>query len=280
MASLEPIHRITGAGGLRLAVHEYGQPAGKPIVLIHGINQCSLVWEQQYRSVLAEEFRLVCPDLRGHGMSDKPTDPEYYNQATLWADDVQAVLKALSLRKPILAGWSYGGYVINDYLAKYGQDAIGGLNYVCAGVVMGGANTTQLLGRDFINTIPGLCSDNLEDNIQAVRKLIRVLFERQPSQEEIEIQVAYSMVVPPTARLGMFSRTIDCDAVMKKLTIPVLITRGEKDRVVTLAHTELLLAAIPLAKISVFEGAGHSPHLEDAERFNRELGQFARQYAG
>ena len=274
------IHHITGGGGLELVVHEYGQPAGKPIVLIHGINQCSLVWQKQYASALAEEFRLVCPDLRGHGMSAKPRDPEYYNQAALWADDVHATLSALSLRKPILVGWSYGGYIINDYLAKYGQDAIGGINYLCAGVVMGGANTTQLLGRDFISTIPGLCSDNLEDNIHAVRKLIRVLFAQQPSQEEIEIQVAYGMVVAPTTRLGMFSRTIDCDAVMQGLKIPVLVTRGEKDAVVMLAHTEHLLAAIPHAKTSVFEKVGHSPHLEDAERFNRELGQFARRYAG
>jgi non-heme chloroperoxidase len=275
-----PIHRITGGGALRLAVHEYGRPTGKPIVLIHGINQCSLVWEKQYGSALAEEFRFVCPDLRGHGMSDKPTDPEYYNQATLWADDVQAVLNALSLRKPLLVGWSYGGYILNDYLAKYGQEAIGGLNYVCAGVVMGGANTSQLLGRAFIDTIPVLCSDHLEDNIHAVRKLIRVLFERQPSQEEIERQVAYGMVVPPTARLGMFSRTIDGDAVMQGLKLPVLVTSGEKDAVVTRAHTEHLLAAVPHAKSSVFEGTGHSPHLEHAERFNRELGQFARQHAG
>jgi non-heme chloroperoxidase len=263
-----------------LAVHEYGLPTGRPIVLIHGINQCALVWHKQYGSAMAKEFRFVCPDLRGHGMSDKPTDPEYYNQSALWADDVQAVLTALSLRKPVLVGWSYGGYVLNDYLARFGQDAIGGLDYVCAGVVMGGPNTTQMLGREFINTISGLCSDNLEDNIQAVRQLIRVLFERQPSQEEVERQVAYSMVVPPTARLGMFSRTIDCDAMMERLTIPVLVTSGDKDSVVTLAHTEHLLAVIPHAKPSVFEGVGHCPHLEDAERFNRELSQFARQYTG
>ena len=137
----------------------------------------------------------------------KPTAPDYYNQATLWADDIQAVLTALSLRKPILVGWSYGGYVINDYLAQYGDGAVGGINYVCAGVVMGRKKATNMLGSDFINTVPGLCSDNLEDNIQAVQKVLRVLFQKQPSSEEFEVLVACSMVVPPTARLGMFSRT-------------------------------------------------------------------------
>ena len=263
-----------------MAVHEFGPPEGKPIVLIPGINQCSLAWHKQYRSSLAEEFRLVCLDLRGHGLSEKPTASEQYNQATLWAHDIQAVLTALSLRKPILAGWSYAGYIINDYLAQYGAGAIGGINYVCAAVVMGRENATKMLGSDFINTVPGLCSDNLEDNIQAVRKVLRVLFHKQPSQEEFEVLIACSMVVPPPARRGMLSRTIDRDTVMKGLMLPVLVTIGEKDAVVTPAHTEHLLSCIPHAEASVFEGTGHSPHLEEPERFNRELMRFARQYAG
>ena len=68
-----PIHTITGGGGLQLAVHEYGQPHGKPMLLIHGFSQCHLVWSKQYQSPLADEFRLVCLDNRGHGMSEKPT---------------------------------------------------------------------------------------------------------------------------------------------------------------------------------------------------------------
>ena len=275
-----PLHHITGGGGLRLAVHEFGAPDGKPIVLIPGINQCSLAWHKQYRSSLAEEFRLVCLDLRGHGLSEKPTASEQYTEATLWADDIQAVLTTLSLRQPVLVGWSYGGYLINDYLAQYGEGAIGGINYVCAGVVMGGKTAATMLGRDFISTVPGVCSDNLEENIQAVRTLLRVLFHKQPPQEDFEVLIACSMVVPPTARLGMFSRTIDRDTVMKGLRLPVLVTIGEKDAVVTSAHTEHLLACIPHAEASVYEGTGHSPHMEDPERFNRELAKFARQHAG
>ena len=274
-----PLHKITGGGALRLAVHEYGSPEGKPIVLIHGINQCSLVWQRQYRSALAEEFRFVCLDIRGHGMSEKPAAPEHYSQADLWADDVHAVLSALSLRKPILVGWSYGGYIINDYLAKHGDSELGGINYVCAGVVMGGAKAMNMVSGDFIKTGRGLCSDNLEDNIQAVRELVRILFHKQPTQADIEVLIASSMVVPPTVRLGMLSRTIDRDTVMQRLKVPVLVTKGEADAVVMPSHTEHLLACIPHAEASVYEGIGHSPHVEAPERFNRELARFARQHA-
>ncbi|BFU96874.1 MAG: putative hydrolase [Nitrospira sp.] len=263
-----------------MAVHEFGLSNGKPILLIPGINQCSLAWLKQYQSSLAGEFRLVCLDLRGHGMSDKPTASELYNQPTLWADDIHAVLTTLLLRKPLLVGWSYGGYIINDYLAKYGEGAIGGINYVCAAVVMGGESARTMLGSEFINVVPGMCSVDLEDNIEAVCKLVRILFAKQPPQEAFEILIACSMVVPPTARLGMISRTIDRDTVMKGIKVPVLVTAGEKDAVITPAHTKHLLTCIPHAESSVFEGIGHSPQLEDSERFNQELTRFARQYAG
>lgn len=275
-----PVHTITGGGGVQLAVHEYGRPEGKPIVLIHGISQCYLVWSKQYRSSLADEFRLVCPDNRGHGMSEKPEALEHYTQADLWGNDLHAVMTALALRKPILAGWSYGGYIINDYLAKYGQDAIGGINYVCAGVLLGVEKATGTLGSDFIDTVPGMCSDNLEDNIHAVRKLMRLIFEKQPSQEDFEVLVASNMVVPAIARSGMVSRRIDRDTVMQALEIPVLVTVGENDAVVLAAHIKHLLSSIPHAQASLYAGIGHTPHFEDPERFNRELAAFARRYAG
>src|SRR4030095_351178 len=66
-----PIHTIIRGGGLQLAVPEYGQPHGKAILLIHGFSACHLGWSKQYQSPLADEFRLVCLDNRGHGMSEK-----------------------------------------------------------------------------------------------------------------------------------------------------------------------------------------------------------------
>ena len=138
----------------------------------------------------------------------------------------------------------------------------------------------NMVSGAFIKTAPGMCSDNLEDNIQAVRELVRILFHKPPAQDDIEVLIASSMVVPSAARLGMLSRTIDRDTVMQGLKVPVLVTKGDADAVVMPSHTEHLLACIPHAEASVYEGIGHSPHLEAPERFNRELARFARRYAG
>lgn len=270
------IQRITGGGNTQLVVQQYGNPEGKPILFVHGLSQCYLVWSKQYQSTLTEEFRLVCLDNRGHGMSEKPIALEAYTQARLWADDVQAVITALALDKPILVGWSYGGYIINDYLAVYGSEMVGGINYVCAGVLLGVEKATGMFGSEFIETLPGLCSENLDDNISAVRKLLRLIFEKQPSQDEFEELIASNMITPPVVRKGMVSRVIERDAVMQALNLPVLVAEGEKDRVVLSTHTKHLLSCIPHAQASFYAGVGHSPHMEEPGRFNGELALFAR----
>ncbi len=70
-------------------------------------------------SELADTFRLVALDLRGHGLSDKPLDG--YADSKMWADDIHAVIRALRLDHPVLCGWSYGALVILDYIRHYGE---------------------------------------------------------------------------------------------------------------------------------------------------------------
>src|SRR4051812_6188179 len=82
-----------GGGGVRLHVVEAGNPRGRPIVFLHGTSQCWLTWSRQLRSDLADAYRLVAIDLRGHGLSEKPR--EGYEDSRLWADDVNAAIQTL-----------------------------------------------------------------------------------------------------------------------------------------------------------------------------------------
>ena len=121
-------HRIVGGGGTPLHLIETGNSQGRPILFIHGFSQCWLAWSRQLKSDLADDYRLIAMDLRGHGLSDKPHDG--YSESRLWADDVDAAIKALNLDHPILCGWSYGPLIILDYIRHYGEDAIAGVNFV------------------------------------------------------------------------------------------------------------------------------------------------------
>ena len=109
---------ITGGDGLKLTVYEGGNANGTAIVFIHGFTGSYLSWEPFISGELANGFRLVEYDLRGHGASEKPLETAKYTDGALWAEDLDAVIRAKHLDHPVLVGWSYGGYVIADYLVS------------------------------------------------------------------------------------------------------------------------------------------------------------------
>jgi non-heme chloroperoxidase len=88
--------------------------------------------------------------------------------------------------------------------------------------------------------------------------------------------LAFNMMVPPKVRAGLGGRPLDATAVMSKLTIPVLVSHGAEDQNAKLDTAKFTASIIPGAKLSVYDGIGHSPFYEDAPRFNSELAAFVR----
>lgn len=269
-------HRIEGGNGTELSVYECGQPDGQPIFLIHGFCQSCLSWSHQFDSALADEFRIVAMDLRGHGMSEKPTGIENYADGKLWADDVAAVIDQLHLDKPVLAGWSYGGLVISDYVERYSDGDISAINFVGGAVTLGTEDARKLVGPGIMGLLSGLLSEDLAENIAATRQFVINCSATPPSDEDRELALAYNMMVPPKVRLGMFSREIQFGDVLSKVTVPTLVTHGTKDNIVLPEMGELTLSLIPHAEKSFYDGIGHAPFMEDVDRFNREIATLAR----
>jgi pimeloyl-ACP methyl ester carboxylesterase len=82
------------------------------------------------------------------------------------------------------------------------------------------------------------------------------------------------MVVPAEIRGALIAREIDSDDVLERLSVPVLVTQGLEDKIVLPSMAEYTLEHCPTASCSQYEGVGHMPFVEDAERFNRELAAF------
>ncbi len=269
-------HTIEGGRRLALHVREWGNLEGPPIVFIHGWSQSHLCWAKQYESWLAEEFRLVALDNRGHGMSGKPLDYDNYSDAQLWADDIVAVISELRLDRPVLVGWSYGGFIICDYVRSYGQEDISGINFVGGAVSLGQAAFGTLIGPGFLEPFEGATAEDLPTNIQAMRDFLRGCTVEPLPQEEFEVALGYNIIVPPQVRAHLGTREIDSDEVLSSLTVPVLVTQGREDIVVLPTMAEHILSTCPTATPSWYEEVGHAPFLEDPERFNRELAEFRR----
>ena len=262
------VHTVTGDGGTKLHVQETGKRSGKPILFIHGFSQCSLAWSKQLDSDLADSFRLLALDLRGHGLSDKPRG--VYGDSAIWANDIQAVIEQLELNEPLLVGWSYGGPIISDYVARYGEDAIAGSNWVAA-VCRLGESLVPFLGEQFLAAAPGFFSDNVEESVSALRTLIRLCIPSGLSREEESLMLGFNVAVPPHVRVGLLSRNLNNDAVVAGMKKPMLITWGEKDIVALPAMRDHIAGLARHAKVSTYPGAGHAPFWDMPDRFNREL---------
>jgi non-heme chloroperoxidase len=258
--------------GVTLAVHEWGNPGGPEILFIHGVAQSHLSFERQFNSELTKDHRIVAFDLRGHGASDKPLEASRYHEAKLWADEVQSVIEAKRLRKPILVGWSLGGRVIGQYLRVHGDKYIGGINFVAARVIADPA-----FSAPGMKNLPAAKPRDLGSQIEATAAFLRACFHKPPTDKEFATQLAFNLMTPPEVPAAIRSwppHIPETQAALRAVTVPTLVTHGRMDAVVLPAAAEATLSLVPGSQASWYDDCGHAPFFEDAPRFNRELSAF------
>lgn len=279
-SSVRPVklHTIQGGGGLELCVAEAGNPQGPALLFVHGFCQSHEAWRKQLQGPLAQTFRLVALDLRGHGRSAKPEDG--YVDGRLWAEDLHAVITALGLKRPVIVGWSYGGVVVTDYLRHYGQENVAGVHFVGALTRVGKPEFFADLGPDFLQLIPDLLTPEPEPTQRAQEAFVALLF-RQPAAPELRDEVlGYNRAVPLHVRGGVGQRVAEGDDVLRALKVPVLATHGLEDRVVLPENSRRIGSLVKHAELSFYPEAAHSPFWEEAPRFDQELACFAQQCQG
>lgn len=268
-------HVVRTPDGVEIAAYEYGNPQGQPILFIHGYMQAALSWDRQLRDPdLARDYRMIAYDIRGHGMSGKPEGDAFYKPAKVWADELKSVMEQTGLQRPVLVGWSYAGRIMGDYLNAHGAGAIGAINWVDA---ISSAADPSRFGRGGRHGGPnGSGSADPATAIRATIAFLRECFEVQPNAGDFETMLAFNMMVPRHVRLALLGRPLDIEASLKALSIPVLVTHGQFDRVVEVSMSRYTASTVPGARLSIYDGVGHAPFWEDAPRFNRELVELAR----
>lgn len=270
-------HTIAGGRDLRLHVREWGEPDAPPILFIHGWSQNHLCWSRQFNGSLADEFRLVAMDIRGHGQSDAPLDTSSYTTGALWADDVGKVTEALDLDRPVLVGWSYGGSIVCDYFRLYGDAAIAGVNFVGAAVGIGKQWLGTHIGPGFLDYAPLACSADQTVALTAIRDFLHVCFVKPVAAADRELAMGWNMLVHPQVRANLLRREEDFTPDLARMKVPVLVTCGDADTVILPSMARVIQDHAPDCRISEYPGVGHAPFIEEPARFNAELAAFARQ---
>lgn len=277
MSDVGNYSQVVGGNHLKLAVYSFGNESGPPILFIHGTTQSHLIWNHQYDSDLAKTFHIVALDLRGHGESEKPLDEAAYNTTDYNADDINAVIQSLHLQKPFLVAWSGGGYVLGDYLRKYGDKDLSGMAFVDTSTKRGVPSAANFKG---IGSSTGTAAGNLrsersEENITGTLEFVKSMAAKPLDPDEYARIVAFNMLVPPAVRAVLSVRSIDNGDVLSKVTVPTALFYGGKDVIVNPQATSAYIQSeIPQAKLFWYEDAGHLVFIDDADRFNSDLKTF------
>ena len=272
---------VEGAGGVPLNVVTAGDPAKPAILLIHGFGQSHYSFVLQLDSGLADDYYLVSFDLRGHGGSGKPWAVEDYSESAVWARDVDAVIEATGLDRPLVVAWSYGTMVAMDYIREFGDESIAGI------LMTGGQGALTPFrmpsgdddpdAKEFAQIRELQSSPDLIDYIRAGERVIPLLTATPLPEQQRQLFQAIGLMLPPYVRRAMAHRTLDNQDMVGQLSLPLLFCLGEKDNPFQLDDARELAASHDNMSLTVYEGAGHSVFVEQPERFNAELRRFAEQ---
>jgi len=264
---------IASSDGTQLAVTDMGPQDAPAFVFIHGWAQARLAWMAQ--SSLADRFRLISFDLRGHGDSDAPQDLAAYVDTRLWGDDVRAVLEALQPKTPMLVGWSYGARVIGAYLATHGAGPVAGIALAGGVLALGSAREGWMAGPDSPGMNRALYSDDDVARAEATRGFVDAC-THMPLDPGFTAQlVEANDRVGALVRRSLFKTDEDLRPVWEAFDHPALVVHGAQDSVIPASVGQAAAGAFPQATLAVYDNCGHAPFLEHPARFNADLAGLA-----
>ncbi len=247
--------------------------SGPLVVLLHGIAGSSVTWERVIPR-LSSHFRVVAPDLLGHGESPKPRG-DYSLGA--YANLIRDLLNALGEERGTIVGHSLGGGIAMQFAYQYPERcerlvliSSGGLGRevhpILRAAVLPGAEVvlpwlsvaaTRSIGT-LVKTVGRFGFRESADLAETWRSFV--------SLEDPEARRAFLYTVRGIIDLG--GQRVDAtDKLYLTAGLPTLIVWGAQDPLIPVEHAYRAHESIPGSRLEIFSGAGHYPYLEDPELF-------------
>ncbi|MGI9613419.1 MAG: alpha/beta fold hydrolase [Acidimicrobiales bacterium] len=253
---------------------------GPAIVLIHGWSQSLDCWDRLFEGPLARQANLVAYDLRGHGRSDAPVGADHYSAGERWADDLTAVIdQCCPAGGPlVLAAWSYGGFIVSDYLrhrASASGRPLAGIAFIGASVTLDEAQVPHFLAPAFPPLAERAASDDAAEAEAAIREFVALCPAEPLAPATLDAIVATNLLTRPDVRAALGDRVVRSDEVLGDLDVPVLVIQGLQDPIVLPATAVAIAAACPRAEVIEYKDVGHLPMIEAPERLAADLARFA-----
>jgi len=252
-------------------VHYVEAGDGPPIILIHGFLYHTVMWKQNIQA-LAEKFKVYAIDLWGWGYSERLKENEYSFER--YGKQIVGFMDALNLKKATLAGQSMGGG-ISVYVAAHYPERVERLILVDPAVIpypmttVGKIYQLPFIG-EFMNAIPG--DALMKNNIRTVW-----FYDKNKATDDYCQEVLQPLLIKGSSSGTMFilrnvlkEPYVEKEAnLLAKMNIPTLIIHGREDKAIPLDRSKRLNDLWKGSKLVIFDKAGHSPHEEYPEKFNK-----------
>ena len=242
---------------------------GVPLLLIHGLGSSGKDWEKQV-PFFEKDFRVITPDLRGHGRSGKP--PGHYS-IPMFAEDTAVLLRELGIGPAHIAGISMGGMVAFELALQFPE---------------------FVRSLTIINSYPEMRVETFSERLQIWRRFLflellgmrgtgvmlgRHLFPK-PEQGDLRSLFVERWAENDKRAYRNSLRAIinwDVEASLGKIICPVLVVASDQDYM-PLGEKEAYTRKMPNARLVVIKDAHHAVTVEQPDEFNRVLGSFLITY--
>lgn len=253
----------------------------KTIIFLHGWTSSVTEW-LPFASALADHYRVVCWDARGHGTH--PYLPETEMSIPKMADDLAELIQHLEIENAILVGHSMGALTAWEYIKSHGQDKLAGLCVIDQSpkLVTTEQWTLGVYSQFDTSANQALIALLSRDFPEGVLNLI-AMGHNQRSRENYENNSrGFQMMREYLSKLNASLLTRcwesitqqDYRDVLPRIHTPCLLIYGDQSQFYSIELAQWVSAHIPQSTLSIYPNSDHSPHMWHKERFIYDLKTF------
>ncbi len=260
-------------GGVTIHYEDAG--SGPALVLVHGWSMSGRVWA--FQEELADAYRLITVDLRGHGASSAPAAGYAFVD---FVADLASLFAQLELREATLVGWSMG--------AQVALQAFPAVRDRLAALVLVSGTPKFAAAADYPYGLPakearGMALRLKRDYAKTMGEFFRGMFGEGELPWDHYQQMVRRVVIPglrPAPHAAMDSLAAlneeDQRPVLPLIDLPTLIVHGDRDTICLPGAAHYMAERIADAQLGIMHGVGHAPFLSRPAEFNAILKDFLR----
>ncbi len=263
--------RFVTINRLRLHYLDWGTEGKPPFLLLHGGSAYAHWWDF-VAPALAENFRVIALDQRGHGDSDHVTPPAYGTRHYL--ADLQQFIATLGLHKPVLMGHSMGGHNSIIYATQHAQE-------LAALILVDTDAAYPEAAVQFLRKLGEKPAKEFDSFVEAISRFQLLPRETYISTEKLRYLASFAFHERPdgkwTAKLDrktLFRDPIDGRPFLSQITCPTLIVRAEHSPLLSHEKINRLVSNLPNGRWVEVKDTYHHVMLDNPEGLVQAVREF------